>query len=246
MEEYLVVIPFLSSGAQGNELEYAVKGWLKHFKENFKIVIVGDYNSVCEWDNVVYINCPRVNDIKGQYRPHLDFVSKFKKVHETFPESKGFIFVADDCYAVNDFDIHDIMFLKMLESDVKFDSNSKNMFAQDKIKTKKVLLQKNLPTRNFTTHLPQYFEWDLLESLWNEYKMDTNSYVIEDLYYNTYYPNRVPFKIHHSTNNLKFGIYTRIINENELKNAFKERIWINNSPIGWTPILRELLKEHYK
>lgn len=53
-------------------------------------------------------------------------MNKLKTVREHYPDNKGFIFVADDCYAVNDFDISDIKFLKVLEPDIIFDSNSKN------------------------------------------------------------------------------------------------------------------------
>ena len=41
-EPYLVVIPFKAGEAQGNELMLAIRGWMKHFKEQFRIVIVGD------------------------------------------------------------------------------------------------------------------------------------------------------------------------------------------------------------
>lgn len=40
--ETLVVIPYLASAAQGNELRLAVEGWRQHFKEPHHIVIVGD------------------------------------------------------------------------------------------------------------------------------------------------------------------------------------------------------------
>ena len=56
----------------------------------------------------------------------MDIMNKLKVVREHFPFDKGFIFVADDCYAVNDFDISDIKFLKMLEPNYSFNENSKN------------------------------------------------------------------------------------------------------------------------
>ena len=42
MDKILVVIPYWAPGAQGHELELAVTGWRKHFKEDYHIVIVGD------------------------------------------------------------------------------------------------------------------------------------------------------------------------------------------------------------
>ena len=43
-----------------------------------------------------------------------------------FPETTGFIMVADDCYAVNDFDISEVKLLKMLEPDFSFKEDSTN------------------------------------------------------------------------------------------------------------------------
>ena len=39
---FLVVIPYLASAAQGRELEYAIAGWRRHFKEDFLIVLTGE------------------------------------------------------------------------------------------------------------------------------------------------------------------------------------------------------------
>lgn len=75
---------------------------------------------------VISIESKRIDDISGQYRQHLDYVSCFKKVHQMFPNSSGFIMVADDCYAVNDFDISDVKFLKMLEANFIFDEKTTN------------------------------------------------------------------------------------------------------------------------
>lgn len=40
--EYLVVIPYKASEAQGNELYLAICGWLKHFKETLSYCYRGD------------------------------------------------------------------------------------------------------------------------------------------------------------------------------------------------------------
>lgn len=243
MEDYLIVIPYLASAAQGNELEYALAGWKKHFKEKHKIVLVGE--NLPKRNDVICVESKRVNDIPGQYRQHLDYVSCFKKVHKIFPNTTGFIMVADDCYAVNDFDISEVKLLKMLEPTFFFDENSKNEWRRDKMKTKKVLLSEGYPTRNFTTHLPQWYDWDKVEALWDKYDMCHNSYTIEDLYYNIYFKDRIPFRLNKETDNLKLGIYEANFPIDKLENAFKSKIWITNSPVGWSSDLDRLLKEHY-
>ena len=247
-EEYLVVIPFFKGGAQGNEIDYAIAGWRKHFKENYKIVIVGDYADVVDTgDDIVFIECQRIEEVgEGNYRPHMDFVKKFKAVRKAFPKSKGFIFVADDCYAVNDFDIYDIMPLRMRKDNLEEYMHKAGGFFKDEAKTRDWLKSEGYPTRNFTTHIPAYFEWDKLEALWERLDMEHNSYVFEDLYFNIYYPTRVPQQLNIDHDNLKCGVYRPNPRMEYIKRAFKKQIWIQNSVEGWIPALEKILKDYYK
>ena len=246
-----IVIPYLPASAQGRELEYAVAGWERHFKNSHYIFIVGEgLQAIPAWirnhPNVTLVESPRVPDIPGQYRQHLDYVSCLKKVRALVPESIGFIMVADDCYAVNDFDLGDVTFLKMLEPSLDgFSEKSGNGWRRDKAKTREALLKGGFPTRNFTTHLPQWYQWNLLEYLWTRYQMDRNSYVMEDLYYNTVYKDRLPFQLDKWRDNLKLGVYTKDPDPAELGKAFFHKIWITNSPAGWVPELYNRLENYY-
>ena len=245
-EKILVVIPYCSDGAQGRELEYAVAGWRRHFKENYLIVLTGENHPITKTgDDIICIESKRVDPIPGMYRQHLDYVSCFRKVHEAFPDSKGFIFVADDVYAVNDFDMSDVMFLKQRDSTMSASLESPNGWQRDKARTIQLLKKEGLPIRNFTTHLPQWFEWDKLEALWDKYDMDHNSYVLEDLYYNTYFPTRVPLQLHIDHDNLKCGVYRSNPRIDYITRAFKEKIWIQNSAEGWIPALDKMLANFY-
>lgn len=246
MKTYLIVIPYLPIAAQGRELEYAVAGWRRHFKEDYHIVVVGENLPRIEAHDLTCIESKRVSDIPGQYRQHLDYVSCFRKVRQHFPQTDGFIFVADDCYAVNDFDIHDVMFLKMNAPDIDFDPNSPNPWRRDAMKTRAILQAAGLPTRNFTTHIPHWFEWRKWEALVEKYGMARNSLVIEDLYYNTYYPDRVPFQLSREQDNLKLGVYTGHPDTAELDRAFRTKIWITNSPDGFVRELDQRLRDYYK
>ena len=57
-------------------------------------------------------------------------------------------------------------------------------------------------------------------------------YVTEDLYFNIYYKDRIPFQLNKEIDNLKCGIYEKNFSIDKLKQAFKSKIWITNSPIG--------------
>ena len=244
MNKILVVIPYYHAAAQGKELLYAIAGWKRHFKEDHLIVVVGEDLPGIGIEGVVCVESKRVDAIEGQYRQHLDYVSCFKKVREMFPQSKGFIFVADDVYAVNNFDMSDVMFLKQNGDRIEYSVNSTNAWRRDKAKTRILLQKEGYHTRNFTTHLPQYFEWDKLEALWDKYDMLHNSYVMEDLYYNIYYGDRIPFQLCEN-DNLKRGIYEESFPIDRVRDAFGKKIWIQNSPKGWDFQLESLLSRYY-
>ena len=244
-DRILVVIPYYSGGAQGREIEYCIAGWRRHFKEKFVIVVVGDYHPIVDTgDDIVYIHCSRVPDIPGEYRCHLDWANKFHTVYLHYLNTKGFVKSADDVYAVNDFDMSDIMFLKQRDNYMGGNPFSKNGWQRNKAKTRERLAADGYPTRNFTTHLPQYYEWDKWKELFDRYKMDKNSYILEDLYYNIYYPDRIPFQICES-DNLKCGLYEHTFPAERVKNAFKTKIWIQNSTAGWSKELDAVLRDYY-
>lgn len=241
----LVVIPYCSQGAQGRELEYAVAGWRRHFKEDYLIVLAGEDHPITKTgDDICCVESKRVDPVEGQYRQHLDYVSCFRKVRKAFPESEGFIFVADDCYAVNDFTLGDVKILKALPNDIFATANPFNGWEVDVVNTRSLLLSEGYPIRNFTTHLPQWYEWDKLEAIWERYDMDHVSRVMEDLYYNIYFKDENPFRLN-DDDRFKCGVYRRSTNMDKAKDAFEKKIWITNSPIGWSDELDKLLNDYY-
>lgn len=242
---YIIIIPYLPIACQGKELLYAIEGWRRHFKENYHIVVIGEGVHGLDAPDLTCINSERVKELPGQYRQHLDYVNCLRKVRKLFPRSKGFIMVADDCYAVKDFGIKDVKALKMLGPTLDFRPDSTNAWRRDKAKTKKVLVDEGLPTRNFTTHLPQYYEWSKWEAIVEKYHMDRESYVIEDLYYNTYFPDDVPACVKDPDLPYKLGVYSPAVTQEEIRRAIGEKIWITNSPEGWSPALVTELKRYF-
>jgi len=240
-DKVLVVIPYSAEGPQGKELWYAVSGWRKHFKENYIIVVVGDYHPVCETgDDITCIRSPKVGPIPGMYRQHLDYVSCLKKVRAAYPESGGFIMVADDLYCVNDFALANVMLTRKQSDTLRLPTMPVNAWQEDRERTRILLEKEGYPTRNYTTHLPQWYEWDKLEALWDKYDMARTSYVMEDLYYNIYEDSSTVM-----ADASKLEVYDPCMDEQTIRAALREKLWINNSPAGWTPVLNKILSEYY-
>lgn len=242
----LVVIPYLAKEAQGRELEYAVAGWRKHFKEDYLIVLVGDHHPVADSGKDIYfIDCPRVTPIAGEYTCHLDHVKKFRRVMEEFPDAPGFIYTCDDMYAVNDFDLTDVKLLKVRENDIKVNENTTNEWAKNNAKTKAVLVGLGLPTRNFVCHLPVYYECKKLQAIYDKYDCAHNSYVVEQLYFNTYFPTRIPLVLDIDYDNFLCGVRRSNPRIWYIEEALGKKIWLQNSIEGWVPALENILKQHY-
>jgi len=242
----LVVIPYLSSGAQGRELELAVKGWKKHFKEKHEIVIVGDFDKNVEkalvFDHVTFIECPQIPIVPGQYRPHLDHVHKFRKVRETFPRSKGFIYTCDDIYAVADFTLREVLVPKMPVRGFFFGISHSfggvPDWSSDKQKTGELCFRAKLPVRNWVCHMPVYYEWERLLDMYDRYNCDRISYIAENIYFNEKYPDEID-----AFDEAEFHdeVKTEKLNLRPIGSV----IWISNSIGGWSKELEEILDKYY-
>ena len=241
MKEILVVIPYLAEGAQGSELELAVTGWRKHFKEPYKIVVVGDRHPVVDTgDDIVFIDCPRIAPIEGQYLPHLDIVHKFREVRKAYPDTEGFIYACDDMYAVRDFTLDTVKAMKV-NGDAgvipDFDYRKETGWWRDIGKTGYLCRNEHFPDRNWVCHLPVYYEWAKLLSVLDMYDCDNESYVVENIYFN------------------KYGIRDIIWWADTFKDEVKTShpclrpvgsvTWITNTNSGWSSTLEKILRCHY-
>ena len=245
MKQTLVVIPFLASAAQGNELELAVTGWRMHFKDPYHIVIVGDFHPVVDTgDDITFIHCPRIDPVPGQYTPHLDHVHKFRKVHEAFPDTEGFIYTCDDIYATADFNLWDVKLPKYPEIFTKWleDSDWKRSDSDwwaDRGKTAALCRKEGLPVRDWVCHLPVYYEWDKLLAIYDKYDCDHVSYIVENIYFSQMYPDASSAL---DARNFRDDVRTSYPGNLRPVGSIK---WITNGNCGWSETLEGILKEHY-
>lgn len=241
---YLVILPYYQDRAQGDEIRIALKSWRKFCKSKYKFVVIGQFNNDIEqeFDWVKFIPTKRVNVSNLQYIPHLDVQYKMEVVYNLFHDKyKGFIYTADDSYAIKSFSIEELKVIHF--HSISFMGNEKaptSFWVHDKWKTRQLLDKENLLHINYTTHFPRYYEFDRLHDLWDKYNMRKESYVLEDIYFNSY--------IHeHPTldSTIRLGIWNKDIYEREFDNAINNPNikFICNSVEGWSKELEESLKK---
>lgn len=257
MKKIPIVIPYFRGGADGKELEWCVAGIRRHFVEPYGIFLVGDYHPIVETgDDIIYIFCQRVGEPKNpdNYRPHIDMANKFRFANgwlhgaidfDVEYRTDGFIWYTDDYYAVNDFGLGEVAMPKIHAWEIFGDAQSINGFRRDKARTKALLEAGGYPVMNWTTHTPQFVEWDKMMAMFDKYDIEEHSYVIEDMYFNIYQGKRLPILLDVISDTFKFGIYAPHPDRDALARAFDTKVWITNSPTGYVPELIEAMDHYY-
>ena len=209
----------------------------------FRIVIIGDYNPVVDkFDFASWIPCNRVNEISGQYLPHLDMVNKFKFAYDLYHEAyNSFIWVCDDYYPVHEFDYNYIKKYYYLQpnfiGDIKRPSNT---WQHDLAKTGRLLRNNGFKCVNFTTHFPIVFEFEKLINMFDKFDMYHNSYVIENLYCN-YYDVQKDIQ----ADSIRLGVWRQEDSfqklDDILNNKYDVRKFIACSVVGYNSIFEKKL-----
>ncbi len=242
-DSYLVVIPYKASEAQGNELILAIRGWMKHFKEKFRIVVVGDVEEVdlpevsgeCLEIVILPHECQTDN-------PPLDVVAKLLAVIGEFPEVENLIVTNDDIYPVNDFGVIEVMMLKA-DGFLTDKKRCGELYKVNREKTLKVLRDAGLPDYDYGSHLPMFYEVEALIKVIETYNLSREAMLLSSLYFNTVYPSFVPFRLNMETDNLKVIVGRKNANLKLLREYIPRKIFVNNSVIGWSEEMEKVIEE---
>lgn len=235
---YPIVIPYKKSEAQGQELRLAITGWLKHFKERFKIIVIGDWEDFLTEITEDIIHIPHECSAED---PALDVVSKLLTVISEMPEYEGLILTNDDIYPVNDFDITDVRFLKT-DGFLTDQKSTGTLYARNRKKTLDLLIKEEKTIFDYGCHTPVYLEASKLIDLVDRFDLQNEAYLLSSLYFNFFFPARIPMKLDIFQDNLKVGVYRKNADLKKLQELIPWKIWVNNSEEGWSPEFAALLE----
>lgn len=241
-QETLVVMPYIESGSQGNELRITLNGWRKFCQFKYHFIVIGEFAESLkqEFPWVEFIYCPSVPKKDGQYNPHLDIQNKFNVVRKMYSQIyDGFIFTCDDYYPVKRFELSDIT--KTHYHNKTFFGNEKcpkSFWNYDKWKTRQLLDREGLPHINYTTHYPYYMEFKKLDEIQKKFNLFQESYVFDDVYFN-YFEHEEPVL----DSEIRLGIWNNDIFLNEFDKALENpKIkFMTNSVEGWSKELEDKL-----
>lgn len=242
-DPYLLVIPYKSSEAQGNELMLAIRGWMRHFKERFRIVVVGDVQGL-EFPEASG-ECVEIATISHECKtdnPPLDVVAKLMTVIGEFPELENMIVSNDDIYPVNDFDITEVKMLKV-DGSLLSEKACGELYGLNRKNTLKALKERELPVFDYGTHLPVLYDVEKLLHVIEEYNLTREPLLLGSLYFNTLYPSRVPFKLDMETDNLKVIVGRPNANLKRLRELIPGKVFVNNSVSGWSEDMEKVIAD---
>lgn len=241
-EETLVVLPYKQSGSQGRELFLTLNAWKKYCMFSYHFVVIGEFDlslqSQYPWCEFIYSKC--VPKREGQYNQHIDVQNCMSIIKTKYGHIyDGFIWIADDNYAVKPFTLDDIKTVHYHTSSFTGQKDKPaSWWTHDKWKTRQLLDRENLPHVNYTTHYPCWLDFYKLESIWKRYNMNNESYVLEDIYFN-YYNHQEPV----IDSSIRLGIWNINIYKNEFNKAVSDPNikFMCNSVDGWSKELEDSL-----
>lgn len=244
--EVLIVLPYKQSGSQGKEIYLTLNLWRKYCTFNYHFVVIGEFDDSLKndfpWVEFIYSGC--IPQKPNQYNQHLDVqhcmeivLKRYNKIYD------GFIWIADDNYAIKSFSLDDIKTVHYhSESFTGTQKCPTSYWNHDKWKTRQILDKENLQHINYTTHYPCYFEFDKLKEIWDKFNMREESYVLEDIYFN-YFEHECPIL----DSEIRLGIWNKFIFENEFDKALENPNikFMCNSVKGWNQNLENELMKLY-
>lgn len=250
-----VVIPYIRSEAQGDELELAIAGWLSHFKEEHRITVVGDHHPCLECFDpriVRFIGQLRTFQYQcpGQYVAHIDIERKVRAFHEENPGTDLFVLTSDDTYPIRDFTLEDIRTPAWRMTGMPVVRESANWWVLDLSKTHELLRALDLPEYGYVLHQPRVYETKPYNAIVDYFNMTEDSFVMEDLYYNIVRPTGPRRDLSQKAKRWHFIIDFGLTKatKKELEDLVREYdpIFLNNGVEGWCEGLKGFLEEHYK
>lgn len=202
--------------------------------------MIGTFNEtlVKDFPWVEFIQSTPLAKVPDQYNQHLDVQHCMEYVMNKYSnEYDGFIWIADDNYAIKPFVLEDIKTIHYHSNNFNGQKEKPtNYWNHDKWKTRQLLELYKLPHYNYTTHYPCYFEFDKLKEIWDKFNMRKESYVLEDIYFN-YFSHPTP--VLDST--IRLGVWDfktyNILFQNAIKDSNIK--FVCNSVSGWSKELED-------
>lgn len=231
-----IIYPNVAKFAQWEELKYSLRSLEKNLTGiSFKIWIVGDFP---EWahESVNHIPC----DYSGE-PPRIDILHKHLAIINHPDIGEEYFWMNDDIYLVNKVMYADmclpVAVNNLIEKRRNYDAQTD--WGRDNLKTLDLLIKHELTTLNYAAHIPHRYEKSKVKFLIEEFGMLETPIVLEQLYYNYWFKDFLPYwDTLDLTNNQGFCINRQNANWRAFDQQIRVKKYLNNSESGMSDELK--------
>lgn len=225
-----IIYPNVAKFAQWEELKYSVRSLEKNLAGiQFRLWIVGDKP---EWTNDRLVHIPI--ELSGK-TARIDILLKHLEVINHQGIGEEYFWMNDDIYFVNKVTYAD-MCLPVAVNDLgsnigRYDRNT--VWGRDNLRTIELLKKEKLPLLNYAAHIPHRFEKEKVKLLIARYNMLETPIVLEQIYYNYWFKNSMPYwDTLDLRNNQGFCVNRQNPNWNMFEKQLQVKKYLNNSEAG--------------
>lgn len=235
-----IAFPHVEKLAQWEELRYALRSIHENYKGQCRIWIVGDKP---KWlsKNANFIKLPHTGK-----SPRPDVMAKIMALIANEKVNEEFFWSNDDIYFINKVTYADLCIPKVLTADLRtkvLRITAKTVYTEDVKLTLNALVKASLPFKNYSTHLPYRFEKTKMLELIEQFKLEDARLLPENLYYNKYHADELPYHLSlEATNCIMFSINRPHPNWRAVEENLGTKKFMNNSEAGMSPKLQTLIQ----
>ncbi|MCX6266108.1 MAG: hypothetical protein NTW16_01940 [Bacteroidetes bacterium] len=237
-----VYYPYFEAESTWQELRYSLRSIEKHFKFDFRVVILGDLPAWINPASILYIPHDRVEGI--QENTLYDAITKQLLFNAHPDTSLHFVRMYDDIYILRDVDLITVGQFKAMYPFREVPERTGTWWSQ-LYHTLDVLIAKGYQGWNTETHLPELFNKEKMQWIITTYSALEKRLLTSSLYFNTFFPGAQPqlfskeFAIQFY-DNADGPFYDS--SEGDLNKKCKGKTYLNHNNAGLTDNLKNFLK----
>lgn len=236
-----IIYPNVAHLAQWDELKYSIRSLENLTGLSFRLWIVGD---MPDWMNGQAGHIPV--EYSGE-TPRIDILYKHLAVINHPEINEEYIWMNDDIYLVNKVMYADLCLPVAVNNLSESGYDPQTIWGRDNLRTLKLLREEGLPTYNYAAHIPHRFEKSKLKYLIDRYNMLEDPIVMEQIYYNFWFKDFLPYwDTLEEKNNQGFCINRPNPNWSNFLLQLRSKKYMNNSEAGMIPEFQRRLKQLFQ
>ena len=189
---FTVVWVYWHGGAASDELRYSMRSAVENLTDAHNFVVCGDKPP---WYDGLFIHSPRYGRKHakkefgtGRFCKVIDSIVKLERIVASPLVTEHFLWMYDDTFIVKESSVADLSVPRasgrLYDGENPRDRIHRRKWKEERRRTMVALMDRNLPVRNYSTHIPIVYSKEKLQQTFDEFQPRTRARCIESLYMN--------------------------------------------------------------